>query len=193
MSSQAFRGVHNGIPVIATSDGKGRAICLTEDKHWTITREWDEIDELEALVPVTEKVEVNRTCNTNIEDDRVVFAIMDDEIERVRREIEEGALEGEYIVEERSYYWRGDAPKLRSSFESRMKNLLRDEALARYIEQKEKDMRTTKTEAGLDYGRKLFQVAYPGVPDEEFDRLSDSDRERFARMGRQALWDQKNG
>ena len=36
--------------VIAVPDGAGRALCVSSDKHWTLTREWDELHIIAPLV-----------------------------------------------------------------------------------------------------------------------------------------------
>ena len=36
--------------VIAVPDGAGRALCVSSDKHWTLTRDWDELHIIAPLV-----------------------------------------------------------------------------------------------------------------------------------------------
>ena len=52
--------------VIAVPDGAGRALCVSLDKHWTLTREWDE---LHIIAPLVEGAAEARTTTAPLREE----------------------------------------------------------------------------------------------------------------------------
>lgn len=54
---RAWQGTVDEVPVIAVDDGNNHAICVTSDKHWTVQRDWSEVENQEELYSRAEIME----------------------------------------------------------------------------------------------------------------------------------------
>ena len=73
--------------VIAVPDGAGRALCVSSDKHWTLTREWDE---LHIIAPLVEEADLKRTRAENDADRwRRAHSIVEQERDQAREQRDE--------------------------------------------------------------------------------------------------------
>lgn len=55
---RVYRGTYDEHHLVAVPDFRGRALCISFDKGWTFTREWEEIEDLEQLIPISENAKV---------------------------------------------------------------------------------------------------------------------------------------
>ena len=141
--------------VIAVPDGIGRALCVSSDKHWTLTREWDE---LHIIAPLVENE------GNDDELDPAVYVVRESDIAAV--EVKRNA-EGDWWTKNRGCGEGSTADGMRQMADICTRDAIEYEALARAIE----------AEAAIDpiekKARELYRVA---TPDTRWETVADEYR-----------------
>ena len=135
--------------VIAVPDGAGRALCVSSDKHWTLTREWDELHIIAPLVEDEEK-----PTGFGKHENTTALAVDDRDIEAVKVE---SVDDGKWWIADGTLINTCEFPnadEARDAADEYLELAKGAEAVARAIEAKE-DPIMVRT-------RELLDLAHPG-------------------------------